>query len=690
MPMPDAFRRSATPAALLLLFLAAPGGAQQATGPDAARVVRLQAEPQQVELVVGESRSLRVTALDAAGAVVDVPVRIVGPRGDVEVEDGLVKALSAGNFEVFATLVVPPGGGVEPLRLTIPVRVGWPSVSRVSVEGAGDRLFVGTLHRHRVRAFHGDGSERSHPRANWRSSDPSVAVVDDFGDVRARAPGQVTVTASVEGVSASVEYRVEALPEGATLELAGGDTEARTGDVLTWTATVRDGAGRPLADVPVTWALAYVPDDSIMAPAAPGQIEGGKVVADVPGLFTVVAAAGPLTSTASFRAVPRDVVQTVDFVGQGRRDHIRTTDLWVFEGVDGRDYAVTGAKVSGGWAYVWDVTDPSNMVVTDSILVNARTINDMKVSPDARYATLTREGASDRNNGLVILDMADPAHPVVAADFTDGPSGGVHNAFPTNDYVYVLANGEKYIIVDVRDIRNPRAVGEVQHGDCRIHDVWVHDGVAYSAQWECGVVAYDVGNGRWGGTPENPVFINAYPVPSGATHAVFPYRSQSVDRFYLFIGDEIMNRRGYAWAGPTNPGSYQDRYDPITGEGGFPVATAGYIQVVDFTDPESPEMVARYEVKEYGAHNIWVEDDVLYQGYYEGGLRVVDVSGELKGNLYTQGREIAVFKPYDPTGYVSNAPMVWSAMPHKGHIFMSDTNSGIWSVKLQPKGRPVS
>ena len=38
-------------------------------------------------------------------------------------------------------------------------------------------------------------------------------------------------------------------------------------------------------------------------------------------------------------------------------------------------------------------------------------------------------------------------------------------------------------------------------------------------------------------------------------------------------------------------------------------------------------------------HNIWVEDDILYQAYYEGGVRMVDVSGELMGNLYTGARD---------------------------------------------------
>jgi len=34
--------------------------------------------------------------------------------------------------------------------------------------------------------------------------------------------------------------------------------------------------------------------------------------------------------------------------------------------------------------------------------------------------------------------------------------------------------------------------------------------------------------------------------------------------------------------------------------------------------------------------------------------------------------------------------MVWGAQPFKGHVFFSDTNSGLWSVKLLPTQRPIS
>ncbi len=114
--------------------------------------------------------------------------------------------------------------------------------------------------------------------------------------------------------------------------------------------------------------------------------------------------------------------------------------------------------------------------------------------------------------------------------------------------------------------------------------------------------------------------------------------------------------------------------------------TTGYSlnALVDFTDPMNPRKVGRYQLEDYGSHDIIVENDILYQAYYDGGVRVVDVSGMLLGNLYDQGREIAVFKPYDPEGYTANAPFVMNAMPWKGHVLFTDFNSGLWVGKLEP------
>ena len=41
---------------------------------------------------------------------------------------------------------------------------------------------------------------------------------------------------------------------------------------------------------------------------------------------------------------------------------------------------------------------------------------------------------------------------------------------------------------------------------------------------------------------------------------------------------------------------------------------------------------ARCEVADAGLHNVWLEGDRIYIGYHRG-LRVVDVSGELRGTV---------------------------------------------------------
>ncbi|MEM7415434.1 MAG: Ig-like domain-containing protein [Gemmatimonadota bacterium] len=670
--------------ALLLLsaifaFYAVPSSAQTE--------VRLVAEPEAVEVTVGASAPLEVRAVDLNGATVDLAVRMAAPRGSLRVRDGRVQGLEPGSFEIVATAAMPGATTGEPPTVRIPVTVRWPAVARVDVDAPDASLYVGTTLDHRADAYHGDGSRRPDATMTWSSSNPLVATVNAWGSVTGRSAGAVTITAEFEGVSEDVAYAVRGFP-AAGLAIGGGAARARTGDVVHFDATGVTEDGTAVTDLPLTWAYTFVPDDSIRAPGAAATLEDGAFVAEVPGRYTILAISGPMTARASLQVTPRDVVQPIELQGRGSVTNSHTSDLWVFEGVDGRDYAVTGTWAASGWAYFWDVTDPTNIVKTDSVQIDARTVNDVKVSPDGRYAALSREGASDRRNGVVLLDMSDPAHPVIASTFdSNGVTGGVHNMFATDDYLFALAAGDKYVIIDVTDLANPRYVSEYNHPDSRIHDVWVHDGIAYSSEWQTGVVVVDVGNGRWGGTIADPVFVTAVPYPVGATHAAFPYLQEETGKFYLFLGDEIGGAAGGAWAGEGNDNL---PYNPETGEGGVQGRMAGYLHVIDFTDPENPRDVARYEVPEAGAHNLWVEDDVLYQAYYKGGLRVVDVSGELMGNLGQQGREIAVYKPQDPGGFLPNQVSVWGPQPYKGHIFFSDMNSGLWAAKLQPKGRPIS
>jgi hypothetical protein len=662
-------------------LLSAQGQAGQAAGQAAATpVAKLVAEPASLSLRTGESVALKVTAYDAAGKVIpDALVRVNLPRTAGTYTDGKVTAFRAGTFT--ATAVAAGAAGAPPVTLEIPVTIAWPALASLEIAVEPGRLYTGVTLAHRARGVHPDGSERPGLAATWRSSDPSVATVDRFGNVTALKTGAVTITASAEETKAEKAYTVAANPV-ARLDLGITETTIRTGDVIRLIGSPRRADGAAVADVPITWSYTYTAPEGNHTPKAPGGagiIDNGLFVANYPGLYTILASAGPAQARTALEVTARDVRRRVVVTGRGIIRDTHTSDLWPYTGRDGRDYCIVGTWGGDGYAHVFDITDLTNIVRTHSIKVDARTINDVTVSPDARYAVMSREGASNRVNGVVFLDLADPAHPKISSTFDTELTGGVHNMFATKDHLFAVSGGSKYVIINAEDIYKPAYVSEYRHPNARLHDLWVRDGIAYSAQGGVGTVAVDVGNGKYGGSLKAPKLINTVPINSG--HEIYPYSQQSTGKTYLFIGDEEMSRPGRAWAGTNYALSGPGGVPP---KGGIAQTSGGYTHIVDFTDPMNPRKVGRYQLDDYGSHDIIVENDVLYQAYYDGGVRIVDVSGMLLGNLYDQNREIAVFKPYDPEGYTANAPFVMNAMPWKGHILFTCFNSGLWAIKLEP------
>jgi len=654
-----------------LFFMVAPAAAQ-----DAVPVARLVAEPASLTMVAGTTAPMVVRALDANGRpIANAEVRVFGGRGTVGWADGVVSAFRAGSHLLTATAA---GAGGAPIMLEIPVTVTWPALAKLEIIPARGNLYTGVTLAHAIRGTHPDGSARPGLESTWRSSDDRVATVDRFGNVRGLRAGSVTITAAADGATARQVHTVVANPV-ASLELNIGEPALRTGDVLPLKATAKRADGSVVADAPITWSYTFVPleaNASAGVQGGAGIIQFDRFAGNYAGRYTLMARSGNQFAEQTLEVTLRDVRRKIAVTSRGNITNTHTSDLWPWTGKDGRDYALVGTWGADGYALVFDITDLNNIVKTDSIRVDARTINDVTVSPDGRYGVLSREGASNRVNGVVILDLANPAHPKVASTFDQELTGGVHNMFATNDHLFAVSGGAKYVIIDVKDIYAPKYVSEYRHPNARIHDLWVRDGIAYSAQGGAGTVVVDVGNGKYGGTIENPKLITVYEVASG--HEIYPYFQQATGKTYLFIGDEEMNRAGRAWEGTNYRGE-------MTTPGGVPQTSGGYVHIVDFTDPMHPLPVGRYHLEDFGAHDIIVEDDVLYHAYYEGGVRLVDVSGELLGNLADQNREIAVFKPYDPKGFTPNTSFVMNAMPWKGHVLFSDFNSGLWAARLQPK-----
>ncbi|MGH9261897.1 MAG: LVIVD repeat-containing protein, partial [Acidimicrobiales bacterium] len=334
--------------------------------------------------------------------------------------------------------------------------------------------------------------------------------------------------------------------------------------------------------------------------------------------------------------------------------------------------------------YAIDVSNPAAPVITDSVVVDARVINDVMTTEDGRYGVVTREAASTRRNGIVILSFEDPAHPKPIAEFTETVTGGVHSAFVYRGYVFLTDDATGSLrVIDIRDPYRPRQVARWQtptEGGRMLHDVDVRDGLAYLSYWNDGLVILDVGAGIKGGSPENPQLVSQLTYDLNAlykrvelvggpsfirgTHTAWRHGR------YVFVGDEVFS------AAPPQPG----QGIPSLGLG----RAYGRLHVIDVADVTRPRAVAWFEPPDGGAHNVWVAGDTLFLGDYQGGLRVIDIGGELQGDLLAQGREIAHVHTGDSQGYVPNAAMAWGAIYRDGLIFVNDVNSGLWIVRLAP------
>lgn len=623
-----------------------------------------------LSLKLNEETKIDAKVVDANGNTTqDSLVFFTRNRRSLEVTpDGNVKAIKSGEFSILARTLT--ANREDRVSATLQVMVAFPAVKSVTFVNAPKNFYNSTSISLETKVEDEAGFTRDNVNVMLSSSNPDVASIDAYGNLKAHKKGNFTITAKAENKSATWKFKVSENPV-ATLEIDHnyGDKTVRTGDVVTFEALALTNKGENVSDAPIKYTYIAEPDDNLGQGASAQIAQSGKFVASDPGLYTIIATSGDKSVNTTIKAVPRNVQRPLTLVGKGIVNHTRTSDLWVWEGVDGRDYAITGTWGGNGEALFWDVTDPSNIVSIDTVTVDARTINDVKVSEDGKVAVITREGASDRKNGIVILDVTNPRDVKIHSEYTKDLTGGVHNSFIYDNHVYAVNNGRKYDIINIEDPKNPRTVGvfELDTPGHSIHDVWIQDGIAYSSNWSDGIVAVDVGGTSntdlpaAGGSPENPVQLGSYAYPSGWNHAAFPFKSESTGDFYVIGGDEA-----FPYGLDVNGAN----------------RAAGWLHFVKFDGWDSPSEVATYKLPEAGTHNYWVEGDILYAALYNGGLRVIDISGELMGDLYEQGREIASFYPSDSDAFIPNATFTWGPQPYKGHIFLSDWNSGIWAVKL--------
>lgn len=665
--------------ALLLPLLGVATSSKLSAQATPSTVARIVISPAIRQVSAGDTVRFTAHALDASGnPVAGVRVRfnmLRGEGGDID-SSGVLITGSTGVIAATASAMIP---GQRPKIEPFEVRILAGPAARIEVAQQPTKLVVGQRLLLAAKSWSAQNDERRNEEFSFTSSAPGVVRAAADGMIAGVAPGRATVTVSAG--KASKVLAIQVVPNNiASIELTPARTPARQGDVLRFAVTAKDASGRSITGLTPQWSMR----------GGEGLIEqDGAFVGYNPGRYTVSAMIGNRTGEAVVTLEDRDVRRAVSVVSRLPRTAFTTAEIWIHP--NGK-VAYLGTHGGGDRFYSIDISNPANPVVVDSVVMNTRLVNDVMTDAAGKVLVATREGAADRKNGIVICTLDDPLHPKVVSEFTEGVTAGVHSAFiytqPRHGtHVYLTNDGTGALhVIDINDPAKPKQVGvwKTPRADegRYVHDIDVQDGLLYASYWNDGLVILDVGNGIKGGSPSSPMFVSQYKydlnemyreveIVSGAghtrgTHTAWRHKN------YVFIADEVY------------------RADDVKGAKDEAANRMyGNLQVLDVSDIQNPKPVAYYKPENGGVHNVWIAGDTLYMGAYEGGFRAFDITGELRGDLRAQGREIASLSTADMDGKVKNAAQTWGVVVKNNLAYVNDFNNGLWVIKIEPRTQVV-
>lgn len=345
----------------------------------------------------------------------------------------------------------------------------------------------------------------------------------------------------------------------------------------------------------------------------------------------------------------------------------------------------------GNAVKIWNVSGNTPVLVDSLIVPNAGTLGDIQISSDGNLLVVAIEQGSE--NGIAIYNRATPAKPTLIGRFsTTTTRQGVHTLklshINGHHYAFLAIdpsgiNRAKLDIVDITDPAAPTEVFIGEMGDPFVHDVFVRDGILFAALWHTGLRIFDVGGAGRGGSPSAPVVLgtvktancSACGAGTSSAHNVWWFHDpQNNGKRYAFVGEE----------GPSNLGGFQ--------------RATGDVHVIDVSDFAAPREVGFFRPDSTstasgftaGAHNFVMDEPsgILYAAFYNGGVRALDVRGDLSSctgaqksqdgrcDLRLMGREVGI-------ALSSGAPrFVWGVALQGSALYASDMPNGIHKINV--------
>jgi hypothetical protein len=306
-------------------------------------------------------------------------------------------------------------------------------------------------------------------------------------------------------------------------------------------------------------------------------------------------------------------------------------------------------------------------------------VGDVQVSDDGTLLVAATEGGP---GSILVYSLANPAKPVLLSRFANADTEpGVHTAevARVNGRLYAFLSVDprgststpaRLVIVDLANPAAPSMVLSRVMGRPYQHDVFVRDGILFTAMWHDGVGIWDIGGGGRGGSVQNPVLISRLETVDGSVHNVLWLRDpRNGEKRWLFVGEERPTPEGYR----------------------------GDVHVVDAADLANPREVAFFRVEGAGTHNFSADESngILYAAFYNAGVRALDVRGDLSAcaaaarapdgrcDLGLMQREAARGLHIPDLTNLAEV-LIWGVEYEDGVLYASDIKGGLWKLDASP------
>lgn len=335
---------------------------------------KVTSDAEAVEVRMGDTRQVSAVARDANGVVIpNRPITWTSQAPSIAtVTNGLITPVSRGTTAVVAS----SEGQQVSIAVSVVSDIVTVEVAPAAAELIGNQsqVFTATLKN-------AAGAVLSGRSVSWASSNGGVATISGAGVATAVAPGQTTITATVEGRTGSVSLKVGA--PVATVAVTPVTATVLIGATQQLTATLKDEQGVTLTGRQVTWTSA---DTAVATVSTTGMVTGKAA-----GTVSITASSEGKSGSTSITVPPP--VATVAVTPSAAAVLIGQTQQLTAE------LRAANGQLLSGRTVAWSSSDQNKVTVTSAGVVTA-------VASGTATITATSEGKSGTATVTVPLPVS--------------------------------------------------------------------------------------------------------------------------------------------------------------------------------------------------------------------------------------------------------------------------------------------